>query len=95
MIDALLRVREYTQPVIDNNEFAIAVGLDISNAFNSVSWRVILTALEEKRIPTYLCRIVASYLSFRFITYKNNQGRYVEREVSAGVPQGSVLGALL
>jgi len=94
-IDALLRVRQYTQPAIDNNEFAIAVSLDIANAFNSVPWQVILTALEEKQIPTYLRRIVSSYLSHRFVTYKNNRGRHVEREVSAGVPQGSVLGPLL
>jgi len=94
-IDALQRVRDYTQPIIDNDGFAITVGLDIKNAFNSVPWSVILAAIKEKCIPDYLRRIVASYLSFRSIMYKDSRGRVVEREVCAAVPQGSVLGPLL
>lgn len=61
-IDALLRVRELTQAVIDNDGFAIAVGLDIANAFNSIPWSVILSAMERKGIPDYLRKIVANYL---------------------------------
>lgn len=94
-VDALFRVRELTQSGMDGNGFAIAVGLDIANAFNSIPWNVILAAMEQKCIPNYLRRIVASYLSCRTITYKNNKGRVVEREVLAGVLQGSVLGPLL
>jgi len=94
-VDALFRVRELTRIAVDGNGFAIAVGLDIVNAFNSIPWSVILDAMEQKRIPGYLRRIVAGYLSCRSIAYKNNRGRVVEREVQAGVPQGSVLGPLL
>jgi len=94
-VDALFRVRELTQPAIDRAGFAIAIGLDISNAFNSIPWNIILKAMEQKGIPDYLCKIVASYLSSRYIIYKNSDGRTVEREVCAGVPQGSVLGPLL
>lgn len=75
----------YTQPVIDANGFAIAVGFDIANAFNSVPWSIILTAMEGKKIPGYLCRIVSSYLSSRVVVYRNNKGREVKRGVVAGV----------
>lgn len=94
-VDALFRVKELTQPAIDRAGFAIAVGLDISNAFNSIPWNIIMVAMEQKGIPDYLRKIVASYLSSRYIIYKNSDGRTVEREVYAGVPQGSVLGPLL
>lgn len=94
-VDALLKVRELVQPAIEGNEVAIAVGLDISNAFNSMPWGVILVAMEHKGLPGYLRKIVADYLSCRWIVYKNCKGRIVEREVLAGVPQGSVLGPLL
>jgi len=47
-VDALFRVKELTQPAIDRAGFAIAVGLDISNAFNSIPWNIILVAMEQK-----------------------------------------------
>lgn len=94
-VDALFRVCSYVKPCIGNNGYAIAVGLDIANAFNSVPWETILVALERKHIPIYLRKIIASYLSARKILYKDASGRLIEREVSAGVPQGSVLGPLL
>lgn len=91
-IDALLRVHELVNSATSEGGFAIAVGLDISNAFNSVPWNIILEAMRDKSIPTYLCRIVAAYLSSRCIVYRNAKGVEIRREVSAGVPQGSVLG---
>lgn len=90
-----MKVQELVQSAIDGNGFAIAVGLDISNAFNSMPWGVILTAMEQKEVPGYLRKIVADHLSCRWIIYKNSKGKFVEREVLAGVPQGSVLGPLL
>lgn len=53
------------------------------------------TAMEEKRIPLYLRRIVENYLSLRSVIYRDSHGRLIERRVFAGVPQGSVLGPLL
>ncbi|KMQ91059.1 reverse transcriptase [Lasius niger] len=94
-VDALLRVRELTREMVGRGGYAIAMGLDISNAFNSVPWGTILAALEHKEIPVYLRAIVASYLSRRSIVYRNMEGCTMEREVRAGVPQGSVLGPLL
>jgi len=74
---------------VSDNGYAIAIGLDISNAFNSVPWSVILDALELRGFPNYIRGIVVSYLSCRRIMYRNSAGRAVEREVLAGVPQGS------
>lgn len=94
-IDALNCVRDYTNEAISEGGYAIAVGLDVSNAFNSIPWSVILAAMEKKNFPVYLRRIVGNYLSHRSIIYKTDVGRIEERQVRAGVPQGSVLGPLL
>nr|XP_041632162.1 uncharacterized protein LOC121502542 [Drosophila kikkawai] len=75
-------------------EYCLVVTLDIRNAFNSADWRRTLEALEAFSIPGYLLRIVRSYLSERSLIVDTSQGTRTH-EVSAGVPQGSVLGPLL
>lgn len=64
--------------------------LDVKNAFNSLNWGIINEALENKGISPYLRRTIGNYLSDRYIT--ENGKRY---EMTAGVPQGSVLGPTL
>jgi len=94
-VDALIEVKRFTQEAVSAGGVAIAVGLDITNAFNSIPWTVIMSAMESKRIPDYLRRLVGNYLSVRYVRYKTIDGTMEERPVRAGVPQGSVLGPLL
>lgn len=49
----------------------------------------------KKKFPEYIRKIIDSYLRNRWIQYVNDQGKIVKRQVSAGVPQGSVLGPTL
>lgn len=64
--DALLFVKDLIKGSFGNKEIAIAVGLDIKNAFNSLPWRKIRRALSwRKRFPSYICRIIKNYLSGR------------------------------
>ncbi|GBP54289.1 Retrovirus-related Pol polyprotein from type-1 retrotransposable element R1 2 [Eumeta japonica] len=53
-----------------------------------------MRALEEKNIPKYLCRVVASYFINRVLKYNTEKGPK-EYKITGGVPQGSVLGLLL
>lgn len=64
--------------------------LDVKNAFNSLSWRVVNRALEEKQVPPYLRRIIGDYLHDRWIMEGGTK-----YGMTAGVPQGSVLGPTL
>lgn len=93
--DAIGQLRDITTRAIGDGEFAIVVGLDIQNAFNSVPWRVIQKALRAKEFPAYLRRIIDSYLSDRSIQFIDRGGNLRVKAMEAGVPQGSVLGPIL
>lgn len=53
---------------------AIAIGLDIKNAFNTHPWSAIKEALRKKGFPEYIRKIIADYLSNRAIEYINGNG---------------------
>lgn len=75
-------------------EYCAVVTLDIKNAFNSADWSFIRRTLVRMDTPYYLRKIVANYLTNRKLRYETDEGlKYYN--VSAGVPQGSVLGPLL
>lgn len=75
-------------------KYCLVAALDIKNAFNSANWNCVIRALEEKNVPGYLRRIVASYFTNRVLKYDTKNGPEVY-EITGGVPQGSVLGTLL
>ncbi|PZC76339.1 hypothetical protein B5X24_HaOG204786 [Helicoverpa armigera] len=95
-VDAIMRVRALTTgDAVSRGGVVLAVSLDIANAFNTLPWSCIREALRYHRVPTYLRRVVEAYLSDRSIIYPGHNGEWKRREMSCGVPQGSVLGPLL
>lgn len=65
----------------------------IKNAFNTAGWSDILKALKEDfQVPVYLYSVVQDYLSERWVTFDTRDGRR-QKMITAGVAQGSVLGA--
>lgn len=93
--DALTLALDIIFEVTQEGGTAIAVGLDIANAFNSIPLPSIRKALVKKDCPAYLRRVIDNYLSNRWIEYPVHDGRVKRQAVTAGVPQGSVLGPLL
>ncbi|CAB0037451.1 unnamed protein product [Trichogramma brassicae] len=75
-------------------KYCAVVTLDVRNAFNSALWDNILAALRRLPVPDYLLRIIASYFSARVLDFTTDDGSK-SCEVTAGVPQGSVLGPIL
>ena len=93
-VGAILRVQTLAQQAVSQGEVVLAVSLDIANAFNTLPWDCIKEALGYHRTPPYLLRLIESYLSQRAVGFPLREG-WGRREMSCGVPQGSVLGPLL
>lgn len=69
--------------------------LDVKNAFNSLRWSDMLRALaEDFAVPSYLMRLLRSYLRNRVLIYDTNSGQK-RMNVTSGAAQGSVLGPVL
>ncbi|CAB0042385.1 unnamed protein product [Trichogramma brassicae] len=75
-------------------KYCAVVTLDVRIAFNSARWDNILAALRRLLVPDYLLRIISSYFSARVLDFTTDDGPE-SYEVTAGVPQGSVLGPIL
>lgn len=75
-------------------EYCAVVTLDVKNAFNTANWSCIRRSLARINTPSYLMKTVESYFTDRELRYNTDEGPK-HYKVSAGVPQGSVLGPLL
>ncbi|BES87390.1 Reverse transcriptase (RNA-dependent DNA polymerase) [Nesidiocoris tenuis] len=83
--DVLMRIVE------ERNTYVLLVCVDISGAFDNLWWPMLLTELQNAKIPGNLFRIIKSYLKERRTSYSEAGGK---RQVqnTKGCPQGSVLG---
>jgi len=63
--DAVIELHNTIIHGIDGGKFSLSVSIDIKNAFNSVKWSDILTALTRRRVPHHLLNMFHSYFSGR------------------------------
>lgn len=90
-VDAI-RVRSLSESIAAEGGVALAVSLDIANAFNSLLWEQVRRALQHHRVPPYLAAAIGDYFRDRKLMYVDRDAITRERGMSCGVPQGSVLG---
>ena len=79
---------------LNKKGFCALVSIDICNAFNSVRWENCIAALERKRVPAYLIRMLDNYLSDRWVVYEGDSWT-VKHEMTCGTPQGSRVGPII
>ena len=85
-VDAITQVMKFANICKQKNVICVMIALDISNAFNSLSWKSIYEEFDRRKLPWKVKRLIGSYLSGRKIIVSNQHGT-VEYEVAAGVPQ--------
>lgn len=72
-INAIKQAQDLIMESVDEEGVMIAVSLNVPNAFNSLLWRSILSALKEKKISNYL-RAIAKLLR-RHLIYVDRLAR--------------------
>lgn len=93
-VGAITQVMKFADTCKQRRVICVMIALDISNAFNSLSWESIIKEFDRRKLPWKIRRLIGNYLSKRRIILSNQYGT-VEHEVTAGVPQVSVLVPLL
>jgi hypothetical protein len=83
-VDDMKRVRSMAEDMVSGYGVAVAVSLDVSNAFNSIPWARIMEALRHFEVRAYLIEVIGAYLNDRWNTFAGRN-----------VSQGSVLGPIL
>ena len=92
---ALIDITETVRKALDDNDFACGVFLGFKKAFDTVDHRILLKKLEHYGVIGHAIKWFTSYLTERkqYTTVNNTNSQI--KDVSYGVPQGSVLGPLL
>ena len=92
---AILQLTNELKESFHDREFTVGVFIDLSKAFDTVDHNILLTKLTYFGLSKNYIKLIKNYLSNRkqFISY--NCKTTALKDISCGVPQGSILGPLL
>ena len=92
---ALMILMEKLRTALENNDTVVGMFLDFSKAFDTVDHDILLSKLFHYGIRGPAHKWFTSYISNRkqYVTYNGTSSTM--RNITCGVPQGSILGPLL
>ena len=92
---AILELTDHLKTQIDNKHIPLCLFLDLSKAFDTIDFDIILIKLKRLGIKNIALKWFESYLKNRqqFVSFNGTDSEYTF--IKTGVPQGSVLGPLL
>lgn len=85
-IDAISRVRSLAEGVVAQGGIALAVSVDIVNAFNAIPWRAIRDGLARLGLPRDINSVINSYLEVREVHRIRGDGRKSTQDSRQGCP---------
>lgn len=91
----LLRITELIYKNFEQKKHTLAVFLDITQAFDRVWHEGLIYKLQESGLPQYLINIIKSFLKGRVFSVRIHSTYSEQKNITAGVPQGSPLSATL
>ena len=94
-VTCLAEVVDLLYKLWDDQKYAAIISLDLSKAFDSISHQLLLNKLAKQGLSENAILWVKSYLSERSQVTKFQDFTSTEENVTAGVPQGSIIGPLL
>ena len=92
---ALVSLIEKWKKILDDKGFGGAVLMDLSKAFDTLNHELLIAKLHAYGFNRDSLKLINDYLSNRWQRTKINKSFSSWAELIQGVPQGSVLGALL
>ena len=90
-----LKLANHLIAELDNCKIPTNIYTDLSKAFDTLNFDMLLKKLEHYGINESAKRFIHSYLTDRFQFVEFNRYKSIYLPISTGVPQGSVLGPLL
>ena len=92
---AIMNLLEIISEALENNEYTLAIFLDLKKAFDTVDHTILLEKLHHYGIRGTPLKLIKDYLSNRKQFVKINNSLSDPLDITCGVPQGSILGPLL
>lgn len=93
-IEQVHRITDVIENTLENKKVCSGVFLDVAQAFDKVWHRGLLYKL-KRDLPKQFYMILKSYIEDRHFRVKYEEEYSELKKISAGVPQGSVLGPIL
>ena len=94
-VQQLYRVTNHISTNFNLKKSTALVLLDIEKAFDTVWHKGLIYKLANYNFPIYILKLLQSYLKNRTFIVTANRVSSTERQIAAGVPQGSILGPVL
>ena len=97
IVHYLIKFLNFVHQNLDSRkpQAVIATCIDLSKAFNRIDHSIVITDLFDMNTPSWLLKIIFSYLSGRTMQLTFKDARSEIKSLPGGTPQGALLGGLI